>query len=320
MDTLLDVQSVSKEFLLSKHLLKSRCEYLTAVNDVSLGLRRGESLGVVGESGSGKTTLGKMIAMLLRPTRGRILYEGRDIWNLPAREQKALRKDIQMIFQDPFSSLDPTWTVERIIAEGLVVHGMVRRSERRDRVAELMARIGLPEDMMARKPHEFSGGQRQRIGIARALATRPSVIIGDEPVSALDVSVQAQVINLLGDIKESLGLSYIIISHDLAVIQHMCDRIAVLYLGQIVEIGETDAFYSNPLHPYSEALLRSVPSFEAGHSMFACELKGEIPSLTDIGSGCCFCRRCPSALPECFTERPPLRKINEQAMVACHLR
>ncbi len=320
METLLTVENVSKQFILNKSFFKSKCEYLTAVNNVSFQLKRGESIGIVGESGSGKTTLGKCIAMLLEPTMGQISYRGQDIWRIPRKEQKALRKEIQMIFQDPFSSLDPMWTVERIISEGLVVHENLTKSQRRDRVADLMDKIGLPEDMMIRKPHEFSGGQRQRIGIARALATQPSILVGDEPVSALDVSVQAQVLNLLVDIKKSMGLSYLIISHDLAVIQHMCNRIVVMYLGNIVEVSDAISFYKNPLHPYSEALLSSVPSFEPGQSMFSYELKGEIPSLTDIGAGCCFAQRCPVVEDICFKEKPVLKSVNDQAVVACHLR
>ena len=306
---------------LKKYFKVGANSQLHAVDGVNFKIKRGTTLGVVGESGCGKSTLGRLLLRLYDVTDGQIIYDGTDITKLNAKELKPIRARMQMIFQDPSGSLDPRKSVKELIGEPLKIYKTCKNRDEYDaRIAEIMETVGLDERYAESFSHELDGGRRQRIGIARALILQPKFIVMDEPVSALDVSVQAQVINLLGDIKESLGLSYIIISHDLAVIQHMCDRIAVLYLGQIVEIGETDAFYSNPLHPYSEALLRSVPSFEAGHSMFACELKGEIPSLTDIGSGCCFCRRCPSALPECFTERPPLRKINEQAMVACHLR
>jgi peptide/nickel transport system ATP-binding protein len=291
-----------------------------AVDGVSLSVRRGETFAIVGESGCGKSTLARLLMRLLTPTDGAIRFDGRDVTAATGRDLESLRRDMQFIFQDPFSSLNPRMTVGKLVGEPLEVHAPdLSRAARRDKVAALLRQVGLRAEHAGRYPHEFSGGQRQRIGIARALACGPKVIIGDEPVSALDVSVQAQVINLLGDLSKDLGLTLIIIAHDLGVIRHMSDRVAVMYLGRIVETGTADAVFSDPRHPYTQALLASIPSPEARTAGRAATVLGEMPSPSAPPPGCRFHTRCPHAQARCKTDAPVLAdNTGGDHAVACH--
>lgn len=292
-----------------------------AVDGVSFSILRGETLGLVGESGCGKTTVGRTILRLYEPTEGRILFEGRDIATLPEKELRDLRRRMQMVFQDPYSSLNPRQNVRNIVAEPLLVHGIAEGAESDSRVRELLDVVGLPADAASRYPHEFSGGQRQRIGLARSLALNPDLIVADEPVSALDVSIQAQIINLLEDLQDEFDLTYLFVAHDLAVVRHISDRIAVMYLGQIMEIAPSEELYSNPLHPYTKSLLSAVPipdpAVEIGRERII--LQGDLPSPASPPSGCRFHTRCPYRQPErCHDEVPVLRALKEGQAVACH--
>ncbi len=289
-----------------------------AVDGVSLTLRRGETLGLVGESGCGKSTLGLLLLRLIEPTAGQVVFDGRDITGLGRREMRPLRQRLQMIFQDPYSSLDPRMRIGRIIAEPLVVHA-TPRSEIDGRVAEAARMVGLHPDMLDRYPHELSGGQRQRVGIARALVVRPELVVADEAVSALDVSIQAQILNLLADLREQLGLSLILISHNIAVVQHLCDRIGVMYLGRLIEIGRADDVVMHPLHPYTQALLSAVPTPDAPAQRARARmvLKGEVPSPDDPPAGCRFHPRCPFARETCAAIEPALRDIAPGHVAAC---
>lgn len=288
-----------------------------AIDDVSFSISPQEIVGLVGESGSGKTTLARMIVRLLEPTKGTIEFNGTNLSNVPKKQSKALRRDIQMIFQDPFSSMNPRLNIGRIVGEGLKIHKIGTRSQRLERVQETLRKVGLPTDAINRYPHEFSGGQRQRIGIARALAVEPSFLIADEPVSALDVSIQGQAINLLSDLQRDMGLTVVFISHDLGVVEYIADRVIVMYLGRIVEIAPTRQLFSRPKHPYTQALLSasSTPSHANGATKII--LKGEIPSPANPPSGCSFRTRCPVALPQCAQARPPERRISENHWSAC---
>jgi len=293
-----------------------------AVDGVSLTLRRGETLGVVGESGCGKSTLGRSILRLIEPTSGRIVFDGQDLRALDARALRALRRELQMVFQDPYASLDPRMKVGAIIEEPLVVHGIGDRRARRERVARLLEMVGLSPETAGLYPHEFSGGQRQRIGIARSIAVNPKLVVADEPVSALDVSIQAQVLNLLADLRAELGLSYIFIAHDLAVVEHISDRVAVMYLGRIVESAAAEELYARPSHPYTQALLQAIPRAEVGERPARTALSGELPNPERPPSGCPFHPRCPKAMPECSSVVPEERNIGTPErphVVRCHL-
>ena len=295
-------------------------QVVKAVDDVSLDIYRGETFGLVGESGCGKSTLGRTIVKINEPTEGRILVKGEDITNLSGAELKRFRKSVQLIFQDPYASLNPRMTVGEIIREPMVIHHVYpMRREQDERVVELLRIVGLKPDHIRRYPHEFSGGQRQRISIARTLALNPKFIVCDEPISALDVSIQAQIINLLKRIQRELGIAYLFIAHDLSMVKHISDRIGVMYLGQMVEIGDARGVYKNPVHPYTQALLSAVPIPDpvTGKAKKRIMLEGELPSPLDPPSGCPFRTRCPRATARCAAERPQMRQINDH-LVACH--
>ncbi len=289
-----------------------------AVDGISFDVYEGETLGIVGESGCGKSTTGRAIVRLNRPTSGQILYDGKDLYAYPKGEQDRLSKEIQIIFQDPYSSLDPRFTVGRSIAEPLVVHRIGNAQERRQRVVELMEEVGLREDLYGRFPHEFSGGQRQRIGVARALALNPRLLVCDEPVSALDVSIQAQILNLMQELQKKHNLTYLFISHNLSVVEHVCVRIAVMYLGHIVEIASTEELFSHPLHPYTQALIQAVPVPDPERKSEHEPLGGDVPSPVNPPEGCPFCTRCPYADDRCRKERPQQKDMGGGHFVSCH--
>ena len=300
-----------------KNAVFSDKRFVKAVDGISFTVRQGETFGLVGESGCGKSTTGKCIVKLLRPTEGQITYQGKDIF--AARGKTDLTTQIQIIFQDPYSSLDPRFTVARCIAEPMVVHRMGDAASRRERVSQLMHDVGLKPEHMTKYPHEFSGGQRQRIGVARALALNPSLIVCDEPVSALDVSIQAQILNLMQELQEKYHLSYIFISHNLSVVKHLCDRIAVMYLGNIVEIADKHELFAHPAHPYTNALLDAIPVPDPNIPTMQETLEGDVPSPLDPPTGCCFHTRCKHACPACAQEKPPLREVAPGHYVACLL-
>jgi oligopeptide/dipeptide ABC transporter ATP-binding protein len=321
-EVLLEVENLVKHFPVGGGVLSRQSGVVRAIDGVSFTLRRGETLGLVGESGCGKTTTGRCILQLERPTSGRILFEGVDLAAISAAELRAVRRRVQVIFQDPYSSLNPRMTVGQILAEPLQVHGIVReRAARQARVEELLVQVGLAPQHARRYPHQLSGGQRQRVGIARALAMEPALIICDEPVSALDVSIQAQIINLLEDLQRRLGLTYLFIAHDLSVVRHISDRVAVMYLGKIVEITDRTALYEDPRHPYTRALLSAVPIPDPAveETRERTVLRGEVPSPLNPPPGCVFHPRCPIAVARCSAEVPALREIRPTHWGACHL-
>ena len=313
---LLEVENLGRQFIARRSALGRPTAMVTAVEGVSFSLQAGTTLALVGESGCGKTTLGRLVLRLIDPTAGRIRFDGRDVTALKETQLKPLRRNAQLIFQDPYASLNPRMTIGQILAEPLVLHAVVPRSQRTARVAELLRLVGLAPLAARRYPHEFSGGQRQRIAIARALAVEPKLIVCDEPVSALDVSIRAQVLNLLRDLQRRLGLAYIFISHDLAVVKHVADRIAVMHLGRIVEIGPNEALFADPRHPYTRALLSAIPLPAPGLKRERIILHGEMPSALHPPAGCAFHTRCPVAIEQCRTVRPELN--DEAHATACH--
>lgn len=314
---LLVLENLVKRFPVKRDSLFGPARHVHAVADVSFTVRKGETVGLVGESGSGKTTIGRLVMRLDGQSDGTIRFNGQDIGHLGERETLPFRKRIQMIFQDPFSSLDPRMRVGAQIAEGLTVHGIGDKADRQRRVADMLDLVGLPADAANRYPHEFSGGQRQRIVIARALIVEPEFIVADEPVSALDVSVQAQVLNLLQDLKERLHLTMLFISHDLAVVEHLCDRVVVLYLGRVMEIANREALYERPRHPYTEALLSASPVPDPDHQPIRAMAEGDLPNPIDPPSGCVFRTRCRYALSACAETVPPLRTLGPNHVTAC---
>jgi len=313
---LLEVEDIGRQFVARRSVLGRPTAIVAAVDGVSFSLEVGKTLALVGESGCGKSTLGRLVLRLIEPTAGRIRFDGRDVTALRERELRPLRRNAQLIFQDPYASLNPRMTVGQILAEPLALHDVVPPSRRAERVNELLRLVGLEPRLTRRYPHEFSGGQRQRIAIARALAVEPKLIVCDEPVSALDVSIRAQVLNLLRDLQRRLGLAYIFISHDLAVVKHIADRIAVMHLGRIVEIGPNEALFANPRHPYSRALLSAIPVPAPGAMRERIILRGEMPSALHPPAGCPFHTRCPVAVTRCETERPEL--LGGLHATACH--
>ena len=316
---LVEIENLKKYYPVTVGLLARHVADVKAVDGVSFYIMEGETLGLVGESGCGKSTLGRTLLRLEEPTAGRVLYRGSDIMRWDKRQLKELRKEVQMIFQDPQSSLDPRMTIGDSIGEALLIHGVGNEKERLKRVEELLRRVGLEPEHAMRYPHELSGGQKQRIGIARALAVNPKLIVADEPVSALDVSVQAQILNLIMDLQHELGLAYLFIAHDLSVIGQVSDRIAVMYLGQIIELANRTELFSHPLHPYTEALLSAIHAPDPHQKQKRILLQGEVPSPVEPPPGCRFHTRCPRVMELCNRELPTLRLLEEGHFVSCHL-
>jgi len=328
---LLEVKNLKKHFPVRKGILRRVVAHVKAVDDVDMYIKEGETFGLVGESGCGKTTIGRTILRLIEPTAGEVLFRSKklarpgeqyrevNVTTVRSKLLKTLRRDMQIIFQDPYSSLNPRMTVGSIVGEPLLVHGVARGSEREDRVRQLLGAVGLKPDHMKRYPHEFSGGQRQRIGIARALALDPQLIVADEPISALDVSIQAQVLNLLEDLQEEFGLTYLFIAHNLSVVKHISDRVAVMYLGKIVELAQIEDLFADPKHPYTEALMSAVPVPNPDYNVERIILEGDVPSPVNPPSGCYFHPRCRYAKEICKTETPLYRHMGGEHFVTCHL-
>ena len=316
---LLEVRGLKKHFPIRRGVFSRVSGYVRAVDGVDLTLRRGETLGLVGESGSGKTTTGRCILRLMEPTAGSVRFDGVDLLSLPHAEMRKMRREMQVIFQDPYGSLNPRMKVGSIVGEPLAIHRIAKGSEREDRVVDLLRRVGLDPSAMKRYPHEFSGGQRQRIGIARALALKPKLVICDEPVSALDVSIQAQVVNLLMDLQEEFSLTYLFIAHDLSVVEHISDRVAVMYLGKIVEVADAETLYRDPQHPYTRALLSAIPVADPDSRSQRVPLKGDLPSPASPPSGCAFHPRCPVAVDRCSRVEPSLADLGGGHRASCLL-
>lgn len=319
MEDLLVVENLKKYFPAKQSITGKVLSSVQAVDDVSFVIRKGETLGLVGESGCGKTTVGRLLLRLIEPTQGRIIFNGTDLATLPSAKLRRLRREMQIIFQDPYASLNPRMNIAQIISEPLIRHGLAKGKECREKVAELLSLVGLDPAYSKRYPHEFSGGQRQRIGIARALATRPQLIVCDEPVSALDVSIQSQVLNLLKDLQSEFQLTYLFIAHGLNVVKHVSDRVGVMYLGKMVELAEGDELYNNPQHPYTQALLSAIPEPDPTQKSERIILTGDVPSPINPPSGCRFHTRCPKAMPECSQKEPVFQEDANHHWVACHL-
>ena len=318
-DNLLVVRGLKQYYPVKGGLGKAQ-SYVKAVDDVDFEVRRGEVFGIVGESGCGKSTLGKSICKLIEPTEGAIVLDGEEISKYTAKQMRPVRKKVQMVFQDPYASLNPRMSVRDIVAEPLIIHGLTKTREETDKkVVELLRRVGLDDYHANRYPHEFSGGQRQRVGIARALAVQPELIIADEPVSALDVSIQSQVLNLMNQLKRDMNLTYIFVAHDLSVVEHISDRVGVMYLGNFVEEGDKYSLYQNPLHPYTQALLSAVPIPDPKAKKDRIILEGNIPSALNPPSGCKFHTRCPKCMERCKTEAPQKYQVGDDHFVYCHL-
>ncbi len=315
---LLEVSGLKKYFPVSRGWQREKT-LIRAVDGIDFSIHRGETMGLVGESGCGKTTVGRLILKLLEPTAGKILFEGEDLAHLDKRRIHPLRRAFQIIFQDPFASLNPRMTVSEIVGRPMEIHGLVERSQRDERVCQLLESVGLRKEHLSRYPHEFSGGQRQRIGIARALATQPKLIVADEPTSALDVSVQAQILNLMKHLQKEFGLTYLFISHNITVIRHISDWIAVMYLGKVVEMAKKRTLFQSPAHPYTKALLAAVPSMNPRRRAEEVILEGDVPSPIKPPSGCRFHTRCRYALPRCFEEEPFFHQVEDGRWLACHL-
>lgn len=318
-EPLLQVKDLKKYFPITGGVFSKKIGEVKAVDDLTFTVYKGETLGIVGESGCGKSTTGRMLLRLIEPTEGSIVFENQEITNLSKQELRKVRRDMQMVFQDPFASLNPRHTVEKILEEPLVVHGIGSKQERKKKVYEMLEVVGLGSYHAKRYPHQFSGGQRQRIGIARALMTRPKLIIADEPVSALDVSIQAQVLNLLEDLQKEFGLTYIFIAHDLGVVRHISDRVGVMYLGRMVELADSDVLYESPKHPYTKALLSAVPIPDPEYQQERKLLTGDLPSPANPPKGCAFHTRCSACMDICKTTRPTLQEVEKGHYVACHL-
>jgi peptide/nickel transport system ATP-binding protein len=317
-EALLEVRNLKKYFPIKKGLLSRTVGHVKAVDDVSFDVHEGEVLGLVGESGCGKTTTGRCILRLIEPTAGSVRFDGQEVTTLPRSALRKLRSQMQIVFQDPYSSLNPRLTVGSMLTEALTLHGIARGAKARDRVAELLTLVGLSPQHARRYPHEFSGGQRQRIGVARALAVNPRLIVADEPVSALDVSIQAQIINLLRDLQRKMNLTYLFVAHDLSVVEHISDRVAVMYLGKIAELASSDALYKDPLHPYTVSLLSAIPVPDPDRKHRRIVLKGDVPSPANPPSGCRFHPRCFMAKAVCAEHEPELREVRPGHFSACH--
>lgn len=319
-EILVRVEHLKKYFPITRGVFQRKVGDIKAVDDVSFFVRRGETLGLVGESGCGKTTVGRVILQLYRPTSGRVYFEGQDLTKMKGEQLRQMRRKMQMIFQDPYASLNPRMTVGSIIGEPLEVHGIAKGKEKRERVQELLRLVGLNPYFINRYPHEFSGGQRQRIGVARALALNPSFIVCDEPVSSVDVSIQAQIVNLLEDLQAQFGLAYLFIAHDLSMVRHISNRVAVMYLGKIVELTDRDELYSHPLHPYTQALLSAVPIPDpvVEERRRRIILEGDVPSPAHPPEGCNFNTRCPVVMDICKKEEPEFKEVGAEHWVACH--
>lgn len=319
-ENLLEVKNLKKYFPVKAGIFKRTVAHVKAVDDISFAVKEGETLGLVGESGCGKSTTGRTILRLLEATAGEVLFEGKNVMELDKKQMRAIRRDMQIIFQDPYASLNPRMTVADIVGEPLDIHNLAKnKKERNEKVQKILENVGLGAEYMHRYPHEFSGGQRQRIGVARALAVDPKLIIADEPVSALDVSVQAQVVNLLQDLQREYGLTYVFIAHDLSVVKHISDRVAVMYLGKIVELTDKYDLYNNPKHPYTQSLLSAIPEADPKKKKDRIILEGDVPSPVDPPSGCRFHPRCPKAFEPCSVKEPEFKEYEDGHFAACHL-